>query len=190
MRTVVFDAMGVLYTSADDVTAELIPYLREANSPLSDNDITHLYHEASLGRLTSAQFWDACGVSGDDELYCTRHSLVPGMITLLKDLVAQKVPLACLSNDVSEWSRILRQRFHLDEYIDTWVISGEIRTRKPSEEAFTVLMETIDTPPGQIIFFDDRPNNVAAANNLGIDAIDFIGVPEARDCLRQRGIEV
>jgi len=185
---VVFDAMGVLYTTGDDVAALLIPYLRELGCSLLDTAIRDLYRDASLGRMTSAAFWTVCGVAGDDADFCARHHLTPGIDTLLADLRRRGIPLACLSNDVSEWSRLLRERFGLDRFIDTWVISGDIGVRKPDPAAYAALAEAMRVSPARMVFLDDKQVNVDAASDAGLDAIVFTGVAPAREALRARGL--
>ena len=169
-HAVVFDAMGVIYAVGDDESDK------------------QAYREASLGQMTSAQFWQEGGVVGDDLAYCSRHTLTPGITEILADLANARVRLACLSNDLSQWSRRLRERFKLDTWIDTWVISADIGVRKPSAAAFTTLLDQIGLPPERTVFFDDRPANVEAARALGLDAVLFTDSPSCRDALRQRGL--
>ena len=185
---VVFDAMGVLYAAGDDVSELVIPYLRELGSGLAAAEIHALYRRASLGEMTSAEFWAACGVRGDDAVLCGRHALVPGIADLLADLRGAGVPLACLSNDLSEWSVRLRRRFGLEDLIGTWVISGDIGLRKPAREAFQALARATGVPPERMVFFDDRPDNVTAASAYGIDALQFTDVRAARAALQARGL--
>lgn len=180
---VVFDAMGVLYEVGDDETELLIPYLRELGCKLPEADVRGLYRRASLGHLTSDEFWAACGVDGDDATYCSRHRLMPGMKALLEDLAALGTHVACLSNDVSEWSRILRQQFGLDSLIRTWVVSGDIGVRKPDAGAFLALSELAGVPLDQMVFFDDREANADAARAAGMNAVVFRSVAQARQLL-------
>jgi len=185
---VVFDAMGVLYSVGDDESELLIPYLRELGCVLGDAQIRRLYREASVGMMTSAQFWRECRVMGDEEEYCSRHALTPGMEDLLADLHGEGVSLGCLSNDVSEWSRLLRERFGLEAWIQTWAISGDLRVRKPDPAAFRALVGLSGVPLDHMIFFDDNDTNVEAALRCGMDAIRFTSVTQARQVLRERGL--
>ena len=183
---VVFDAMGVLYSIGNDVGELLIPYLRELGCVCDNAEIRRWYRQASLGQISSARFWKACGVQGDDVAFTLRHTLTPGIVALVTDLHRHGVRMACLSNDVSEWSLLLRQRFGLDRFIDTWMVSGDIGVRKPHEEAFQILAETTGTSFSQMVFFDDRPDNVEAARGIGIDAIQFISASLSRKSLCAR----
>lgn len=174
---VVFDAMGVLYSSTDDVGELLVPYLRSHGCVLHRNEIVQLYEECSLGKMSSADFWTTAGTSAaSDAEYCRAHRLTEGVVAVLAELDATGVRLACLSNDVSEWSELLRERFGLGEYLTDWFISGDIGVRKPDPEAFTTLCRRLDVIPERILLVDDRAENVAAARGAGLQALRF-GIP-------------
>ncbi|MFF2775535.1 HAD family hydrolase [Streptomyces sp. NPDC058052] len=184
--TVVFDAMGVLYRSADDVAELLVPYATGKGSPLDAPRIGELYTECSLGRFDTDELWRRLGVSGaSDEEYCALHELTEGTLPLLERLTDRGVGLACLSNDVSEWSVLLRRRFALDKLIPTWVISGDIGARKPAPESFGALLATLDvTDARRVLFVDDRKANVEAARAAGLTAAHF-GTGSTSDDLRE-----
>ncbi|MBP2707796.1 HAD-IA family hydrolase [Microbispora sp. RL4-1S] len=172
---VVLDAMGVLYESADDVGELLVPYLREHGCALDTADIEEAYRRASLGELTSAGFWEATGVAGsaDDEEYCARHTLTPGVHELLKAADTAGVRVACLSNDVSRWSELLRRRFGLTESIRDWVISADIGVRKPQPAIYHEMLRRLGIAADGVWFVDDRAANVAAAREIGFTAIHY-----------------
>jgi len=182
---VAFDAMGVLYETGDDVEELLIPYLREKGCTLPDSDIEDLYRDCSLGKLSSRDFWTATDATGaSDDEYCRKHRLTPGIPDLLGEL-SEDYPIACLSNDVSEWSALLRKRFQLDEYIGEWVISGDIGVRKPDRDAFAALCCRLGIAPHHVLLVDDRTANVAAAQQFGLDAVTFRGTKALSDDLRK-----
>ncbi len=174
---VVFDAMGVLYACADDVADLLVPYLRSHGCVLDRPGIAELYKECSLGKLSSADFWATAGAPGaSDEEYCQSHRLTEGVVALLAELETTGVRLACLSNDVSEWSKLLRDRFGLGEYLTDWFVSGDIGVRKPDPEAFATLRRRLDVVPDRVLLIDDREENVTAARDAGFQALRF-GAP-------------
>lgn len=177
---VALDAMGVVYTAADDVAELLVPYLRELGCQLDDEAIEAIYTEGSLGRISSAELWERCGVAGNDAEYCSRHELTPGLGDLLTDLEAAGTRVAVLSNDVSEWSVLLRERFDLTSWISDWVISGDIGIRKPDPRAYEALVRTLGVPAAEIHFFDDRPRNVDAARTAGLQSYVFKGWTQVR----------
>jgi putative hydrolase of the HAD superfamily len=181
-RVVVLDAMGVLYRHADDVTDLLVPYVRERGCSLGTAEIEEIYRLCSLGRFDSASLWHRLGVAqaASDVEYCELHELSDGITDLLDQLAVGGFRLACLSNDVSEWSLLLRKRFGLDRRIGTWLISGDMGVRKPDPQAYRLLLSELNVAPDAVLFADDRQRNVDAAEALGIhgvyvDTIDDLG---------------
>lgn len=190
MRAVVFDAMGVLYRSWDDLAELLIPFAREHGCALPDADIGALYRRASAGEMTSAQLWERLGVAGDpaelDRRHLARHRLVRGIVELIDELRTEGTRLGCISNDVSEWSLLLRSRHGLDRRIAHWTVSGDVGARKPDERIFRAFLAACGIPPHAVTFIDDRPKNVRAAAALGFRTllVDFAGVGHAEGGIR------
>ena len=181
---ITFDAMGVLYRSRDDVAELLIPYARSKGSTLDAEEISSLYTECSLGRFGSAELWRALGTAdADDVEYCQGHELSDGVPEVLGGLSATGIRLACLSNDVSAWSAILRARFGLDKWIPTWVISGDIGVRKPAPGAYRSLCAAVHADAARVLLVDDRLANVEAARRAGLSAVWF-----GADAVAQRSV--
>lgn len=175
---VLFDAMGVLYSSADDVGELLVPYLRSHGCVLRREEIAQLYQECSLGKMSSADFWATTGATGaSDEEYCRNHRLTDGVVAVLAELETTGVRLGCLSNDVSEWSKLLRERFGLGEYLTDWFVSSDTGVRKPAPEAFTDVCRRLDVVPNRILLIDDRAENVSAARAAGLQALRYGTAP-------------
>lgn len=182
MTTVLaLDAMGVVFSAADDVAELLVPYLREQGCTLDDAEIEEVYTACSLGLMTSAQLWERCGVDGSDDDYCSRHELTPGTTELLADVAGSVDRILVLSNDVSEWSRLLRDRFGLTRWVPDWVVSGDLGVRKPDSRAYEALVNAAGVPAADIHFFDDRPRNVDAAREGGLQAHLFSSWDQVRE---------
>ncbi|MDR1386419.1 MAG: HAD-IA family hydrolase [Propionibacteriaceae bacterium] len=181
--TVALDAFGVLYANGNLVRAALHPYLASLGSPVSEVEAWAIYKRASLGQMTSAEFWAACQVDGDDDDYVALYELNDGIMEVLDELIEAGYPLCALTNDVSEWSVALRRRFDLERLIPTWVVSGDIRLRKPSPESYLALVERLGLPPQQIVFFDDKHENVEAAWGVGMQAYDYVDADSIRQPL-------
>ncbi|MDR1449963.1 MAG: HAD-IA family hydrolase [Propionibacteriaceae bacterium] len=184
IEVVALDAMGVIYEAADDVSHLLLPYLRSKGCESSPNEINRLYRACSLGQFSSAEFWRRCGVSGSDAEYCSHHAMTPGMREFICDCQALGLTVAVISNDVSEWSRLLRQRFALDALIASWTISGDVGSRKPDKAIFDKALRSLGVPPRNVFFFDDRPANVASANRLGFRSALFTDAESSSRLLR------
>jgi len=172
-KILVLDAMGVIYQSCDDVEELLVPFIREKGSNIDKKIIEDLYIRASLGEFSSEEFWAKVGVDYNlEDEYLDRHQLSVGLLDFLLVFKNQvKAPIYCLSNDVSEWSIKLRRKFQLDQYIERWFISGDLKIRKPSPNIYDVLIRDVNVKPTQMLFVDDREKNIAAANEFGIQTV-------------------
>ena len=172
-KILVLDAMGVIYRSCDDVEELLVPFIREKGSNIDKKTIEDLYTRASLGEFSSEEFWAKVGVDYNlEDEYLDRHQPSVGLLDFLFVFKKQvKAPIYCLSNDVSEWSIKLRRKFQLDQYIERWFISGDLKIRKPSSDIYDILIGEVNAKPTQMLFVDDREKNIAAANESGIQTV-------------------
>jgi FMN phosphatase YigB (HAD superfamily) len=172
-RWVVFDAKGVLYRHGYDVDELLVPYARQRGSIVPAQTIRDVYLQASVGTITSAQLWNQLGipVDGSDQDYCMRHAITDG----LRDFLATQrtVRLACLSNDISEWSTLLRRRFEIEDAFEAWLVSGDIGLRKPDPRIYALLAQRLGADGSEILFVDDRPLNLDAAAKRGWTTVCF-----------------
>jgi putative hydrolase of the HAD superfamily len=172
--TLVLDAMGVIFASADDVVELLQPFIISRSGESSPERISDLYVQASLGRITPDKFWRSVGLDPtvEDE-YLSLHRLTDGLPNFLENRPKSVVGLWCLSNDVGRWSSKLRHQFKLDQYLDGAIISGDVGARKPSPAIYRMMLSQVGAPSEQVVFVDDRPKNLAAAHNLGIRTVQF-----------------
>jgi len=163
------DAMGVIYAVGDDVADLLIPFIRE-NGGIDDiHRIEAEYIEASLGKMQPTEFWRRVGVSPQlEEEYLSLFRLSDGILELLQLASSRFERLVCLSNDLSQWSRKLRQKFGLEQYFAAWYISGDLGLRKPDSRIYQRMIDDLDIAPGKLLFVDDRVKNLDPAAKLGI----------------------
>src|SRR4030095_9932095 len=106
----------------------------------------------------------------------------------------RRVPTACLPNtNPRHWNTLWR----LDEYrpltrLHHRLASHELRVMKPNETAYRRAEEATGFWGEQVLFFDDRPENIAAARavrwkaeliNRADDAI-----PQVREYLAAHGV--
>jgi putative hydrolase of the HAD superfamily len=170
MPCLVLDAMGVIFASADDVAELLVPFIAEHSRTGNEEIIQAAYLDASLGRIGADEFWLRVGLSAElEDDYLDMHTLNRGVLELLS--LAQQVgmPVWCLSNDIASWSRKLRKRLGIEEYLQQSIISSDLGIRKPDAGIYHALIEASDRRPDELLFVDDRPANIAAARTLGSD---------------------
>lgn len=179
IKCVVLDAMGVIYQVGDDVGELLIPFLKSKGCLLSENKIQEAYIKCSRGEISSLEFWNEMGITNEsltiDHEYVNLHKLTEGIADFLIFLKNKGIRTACLTNDVNEWSILLRKNFNLEQYISYWLVSGEIGIRKPDKQIYLSLLKTLELKPEECLFIDDRLGNVNAAKNLGFHSIQYVG---------------
>jgi FMN phosphatase YigB (HAD superfamily) len=188
MKILALDAMGVIYQSGDDVAELLVPYICKHREESAER-IKSLYHQCSLGAFASSVFWEQLGLSPETEDdYLSNHCLVSGAKEFIADARESFDMIWCLSNDVSEGSFTLRRAFDLETLFDGFVISGDVKIRKPSPEMYEAFCAISRSKPEEILFIDDRPGNVFAAKSCGMKSILFgeqsepiQGLPHAHD---------
>ena len=117
--------------------------------------------QASLGGLTSREFWAAVHVHPalEDE-YLASHRPSPGIDRVLLAPQSRFQLACCLSNDVKEWSVKLRDRHGLNRWISYWFINGDLKSRKPDPEIYRALSARLGISSDRILFADDRLRNL------------------------------
>jgi putative hydrolase of the HAD superfamily len=113
--------------------------------------------------------------------------LQPGTVALIEDLAAAGQRLALLSNapvEVAEAVTALPVAAHFAHC----AFSGYLRMAKPEPGCYQAVLALLGAGPAEVIFIDDRPENVAGAEALGIRGIHFTGASEARAALGRYGV--
>jgi len=131
-------------------------------------------------------------VRGDEiedflRMYTSLFTVKEGMDELLVSL-AEDHPVHILSNTSKvhwEWSL---ENLPFLSHITSAVLSYEERVMKPDRTIYERLLERTGGTPGALLFFDDLPENVKGARDLGIDAHLFTTRSACIEVLQLRGI--
>jgi FMN phosphatase YigB (HAD superfamily) len=177
-KWIVFDAMGVIFIDAEDVNDLLLPFLQMREPGVNRERINEVYHRASLGLISSREFWTKLGFSSEYpaielEYLDSRLRLDLEFIPIASKL-GSEYNLALLANDVAEWSAYLRGKYNLNCLFKAVVISGEAGLRKPDPAIYQLLLDKTGARAANCIFIDDRQNNLDAAAMLGFQTIRFL----------------
>ncbi len=111
---------------------------------------------------------------------------VPNARAVLTELRGRGLKIGVLSNTLPSIDRTLEE-VGLRDLVDVAVATCLIGVHKPDAGAFLYAVGALGVPAGEVLFVDDRPENVAAARALGLRAvlIDLTGEnPEAIHDLR------
>ncbi len=176
-KWIIFDVMGVIFEVGDDTNDLLVPYIKKLNNNITSEQINELYIDASLGKITSCVFWERLGFDGiypEVEInYLDQCLTLDKEFTVIAEELKEKYNLALLSNDVSEWSLYLRQKYNLNKFFQEIVISGDVGFRKPSDKIYNIVLERIGCNANDSVFIDDRYKNLVPAMKLGMRGIKF-----------------
>jgi putative hydrolase of the HAD superfamily len=111
---------------------------------------------------------------------------LPGALDLVRR-VDPRLMRAMLSNsNVIHWERMLDMGFR-DEFTHHFG-SHLIGKLKPDEDVFEHVVRTLGCAAAEVVFLDDQPLNVAAARQVGLQAVLARGVKEAEAVLEGMGM--
>ena len=178
VERLILDLGGVVLPSAmPQVIAELAAHSHKTDQQLWRYFNGHLFEAFWSGRMGLEQFW----------LTFTRFAGVPDLVgrcqtemtqSILRPLEqleavrgwTRAVPVGVLSNQRAEWVLPVLARVGLADVLDPLLISSLTGLVKPDPRAFAQLTE-LGTPPERVLYVDDRPQALRAAERLGIATI-------------------
>ena len=105
---------------------------------------------------------------------------VPGMREVINDLRNSGHEIYGLTNWSMETFPAAREHFGILQMIDRYVVSGAEGLVKPDARLFRVLLDRYHLQAEECVFVDDNPDNVAAANALGMEGIVFTSADSLR----------
>jgi len=115
---------------------------------------------------------------------------VAGMEALVAELETAGVPQYGLTNYPAEKIAHLYEILPALTRFRDVIVSGDEGVVKPDPAIYAIARARIGVDPGEVIFVDDREENVRAARTAGFQAELFTGAPAAREALRTRGLPV
>ncbi|GAG70859.1 unnamed protein product [marine sediment metagenome] len=177
-KWVILDVMGVIFEVSDDTNDLLVPYIQKINDMISAEKINEMYLKASLGEISSFDFWNELGfglkypeIERDYLDTCLR---IDSEFAEIAKTLSKSYSLAILSNDVKEWSNYLRTKFDLSRLFKIIIISSEVGYRKPDKRIYNILLDRIQSLSSDCVFVDDRAKNLRPASEIGIKTIRFV----------------
>lgn len=116
---------------------------------------------------------------------------IAGMPELVAELDAAGVPLYAITNFSGEFFAPFRaQEAHLFDRFRGIVVSGDERLMKPNPAIYCLALERFGLKAGETLFVDDRADNVAGAEAVGMAGVVFTNAVALRTLLRELGIAV
>lgn len=94
---------------------------------------------------------------------------VPGIELILTSL-AQHYPLWALTNSNETHINHFKANYPWQRYFQAVLTSFELGHRKPELEIYKKMIQTVGFNPDEILFLDDREENIEGARRMGIRA--------------------
>ncbi len=113
---------------------------------------------------------------------------VEGMDEIVDALQSAGIPQFGLTNLPAEkWPHLKTMYPPLADFVDV-VVSGEEGVVKPDRRIYEITAVRVGMDPAEVLFFDDRQDNIDAARAFGFDAERFESAAGVRDALATRAI--
>ncbi len=126
-----------------------------------------------------------------EEAYNEIFTPYPEMERLAADLSSQGYRLGILSNTcMPHWNYCQKNYPSLFTHFEILAASCELHAMKPSETIYLRAAELTGVSPQEIIFIDDRPENIDGARAVGFDGHVFRSVWQLINFLSSRDIVV
>ena len=149
------------------------------------------------GRITSHQFFEqvrvGIGFRGRfedfNEIWSDIFVEIPETVALLRKIKATNhLPVGLLSNTNEMHIDWVTPRFDFMRLFDVTVYSYVEGAAKPDAEIYRRALAKVGVKPQEAFFTDDRPDNIAGALAVGMDAVPFTNAAALREELAKRGV--
>lgn len=150
-----------------------------------------------VGKITEEEFWSKftkeVGITEKvpsnlmTRAIESKSFLNEDVLSIAKRMRELGLKTGILSNTNTPHSNYLK-RLHFFEHFDEVVLSQEIGYRKPESEIYTYTLKKLGILGNDAFFVDDLPENVEAANEVGIHGILFQGVEKLRSNIVGLGV--
>ncbi len=118
----------------------------------------------------------------------TLPGLIHGTVALKRRLKGRGYPLYALSNFGRDtYADAVKAYPELADF-DGAVISGHEGVIKPEPEIYQILLSRYNLVPEKLLFIDDRADNVAQAQAMGIQAVQFHDAARLEEDLTARAV--
>lgn len=198
IKTIISD-MGNVILSFDVslFLKEIAEYSRLEKDEVMDIPILHssLIESFSKGIITSKNYYDRMREIFKADIpfkkfkaiYCDIFSLNSSVLKTLSYRKGKNKLLLLSNTDVLHFS-FIKQRFPEIFIFDDYILSYRVGCVKPEEKIFRTALERAEAQPEEIVFIDDRKENIRAAEKAGLKTIHFDSKKDLKAELEKYGV--
>lgn len=172
IRLIAFDLFGVIFTEGHLVSNVLMKLLPAG---MDQSRVKSAYEYFNTAQINEQQFWQLLDVSNAEKI---RHTFLQSFkvdtdLLAVIDSLQTTYRFAIVSNLPPDWADELTSIHRLEKNFSPLVFSGHVRLKKPQPEIYQILMSQTSIKAEQILFIDDKLENLQAAYQLGIKTVYF-----------------
>ena len=198
LSVLVFDLGKVLVDFDYSIAARrIVPLCAAPTDPMkffSDHSALLINYE--LGKLTTQQFFDqiksVSGFSGTQSefnaSFADIFTPIQPMIDLHGELKKTNLPAYIFSNTNDLAVEHIRNRFPFFSDFDGYVLSYEHGAMKPTAKLYEIVERATGRRGAEILYIDDRPENVQAGAARGWQAVLHESPATTREALQKLGL--
>ena len=158
-------------------------------------------HAYDRGDLNGQTYWQTAAAGAGIDLSPDQHTdliaadndlwgqLNPPMVAWAQSLQRAGIPTGILSNIGDAMETGLRARYSWIEDFDHHTWSHNLNLAKPEAAIYLHAAQGLATPPENILFIDDRADNIAAALTVGMQAIQYSTHEAFEQEMHRRGLD-
>ncbi len=181
ITTIIFDLSEVYLKGLLGIQHCLEPILKiNANKiypKLKGEELVALFH----GELTEEEYWKKIILKNKWKIdinslkKAARENFeeIEGVREIIKKLKERRFKLGLLSIHTKEWVDYCEKKFDYHKLFHSILYSFEVGISKPDKKIYELILEKLESKPGECIFIDDNEKNLIPAQELGIKTILF-----------------
>lgn len=201
ISAVLFDFGMVLSGPPSPIAWAAIRDLSGMDEPTLQREYWAHRDDYDRGTVDSEDYWDRVAAgAGKSFSEGTRAGLTSldvdlwtemnkPMLAWVKQLHAAGVRTGILSNIGDAMAQGIRNKFDWIAGFHHAVWSHELKMRKPEPEIYAAAAEGLGVSPDQILFLDDRVENIQAAEAFGMQGLVYSSHDDFETQMRRRGYE-
>jgi len=115
---------------------------------------------------------------------------IRGVRPIIEELKNKGYKLGLLSIHAKEWVDYCDKKFDYHKLFHSKLYSFEVALLKPDKRVYQLILKKLNKPPEECLFIDDHPKNIIAANELGINTIQFKDAEQLKADLKKFRIKI
>ncbi len=200
IRAIIFDFGGVVTNDIDPGILKDISSAFGLSLSDTENALSGLLERYQAGGINDDSFWQEFSHRAGKALptgwkrlwingYRRRSKINKDIDRLIRKLKSRQYMLAVVSNTIPPHAKYNRKhrRFSL---FDVVILSSEVGTKKPDKRIYELALEKLDVRAESCIYIDDKKENLAPAEILGMHPIQYRNIRQLEHDLAAFGVNI